>query len=419
MKHKILLMDLWTDANRGDLALQGGLIQMLRDKYPSSKLVGVFRFGLNEFDTARTEISTTCSMLNRFYGGLRRTHYAGSNALKFPLFVHKLISLYSFIELAFLLLFYRGGLKFLVPSTHRQVMDEIASADLVVWKGKNFRCYGGLSGLNRQATLLVAGVISRILNPRVYCVNASLWKMKSGIERWMVKTVLSLCKSVSLRDAGSMQAAATLSISNCFLAHDLSFYYLNVQSRESNLERRNNAIALTVTRWGTGNESSHYVDALIFTVRKLIEKGVSEIYIIPQVTRAAESNKYLVERFKRGVLAIDKNLVIHDIDLELTIPELLNLYARCKLLLGTRMHSCVFARFVNTPFVGIAYDDGPKWDILREFWPIDFIVPYNISHSELSEKALNVYSHGEALIVDSEKNFRQLPALSYENLRDI
>ncbi len=419
MKNKILLMDLWTDANRGDLALQGGLIHMLRDKYPMSELVGVFRFGLNEFETALPEISSTCSMLDRYYGGLRKTHYAGSNALKFRGAVHKIISLYSFIELTFLLLFYLAGLKLLIPSAHRQVMEEILSADLVVWKGKNFRCYGGLSGLNRQATLLAAGVVARILNPRVYCVNASIWNMKSGIERWMVKTVLSLCRSVSVRDIGSMEAASSLSIPNYFFAHDLSFYYLNALSRRCNAERHDNAIALTVTRWGSAQESDNYVEALISAAGALIEKGVSQIYIIPQVTRTAESSRSLIERFKTGVLEVDRNVVLHDLDRELTIPELLDLYGSCKLLLGTRMHSCVFARFVNTPFVGIAYDDGPKWDILREFWPVSFIVPYTVSRSELAEKALQVYADGETLIDFTEEKFRQLPALSYENLRDI
>jgi colanic acid/amylovoran biosynthesis protein len=419
MKKKILLMDLWTDANKGDLALQGGLISMLREKHPSSEIVGIFRFGLNEFDAALPEILSTCSMLDRYYGGLRKTQYAGINALKFRGILHKLISLYSFIELIFMLLFYHTWLKPLIPSTHRKVMDEISSADLVVWKGKNFRSYGGLSGLNRQATLLVAGVVARILNQRVYCVNASIWKMKSGIERWMVKTVLSYCRSVSVRDFGSMEVASSLSIPNYFFAHDLSFYYLNKLGKANNSKRQDNAIALTVTRWGSEQESNQYVDALIYATCALVRNGVRTIYIVPQVTRTAESSRPLIERFKTGVRGKYKNIVLHDIDKELAIPDLLSLYGSCKLLLGTRMHSCVFARFVDTPFVGIAYDDGPKWDILREFWPDGLVVPYTVSRAALAEKAMQVFANGDALIDKSDVKFKQLPALSFRNLRDI
>lgn len=416
---KILLIDLWTDANSGDLALQAGLIQMLRDKYPQAEIVGIFRFGWNEFEQAEPEIRTTRSLLDRSFGGLRRTYYSGANHSKFRGLLHKLVSLYSFLELACVLLLAKLGLNIMLSSPHQTVISEIGSADVVIWKGKNFRSYGGLSGINRQATLLVAGIVANLLNKNVFCVNASIWPMKSTIERWMVCTVLGMCKSVSVRDQGSLHTAGKLGLSNHFFAHDLSFYFLKSMQGMRFEERRESAVALTVTQWGSDCEIEQYIKSLTVTVSILVEAGMNEIYIVPQVTRAAESNRLLVARIKQVLAQLKRDCVIHDIVEEQSIPELLKLYARCRILIGTRMHSCVFARFVNTPFIGIAYDDGPKWDILREFWPREFIVPYAVEEHELAQKVLEVYQKGEDLIRYSEKLFSRLPASSFQNIRDI
>jgi colanic acid/amylovoran biosynthesis protein len=416
---KILLIDLWTDANSGDLALQAGLIRMLRDKHPKAEIVGIFRFGWNEFEQASPEIKTTRAFLDRSFGGLRRTYYAGANHSRFSGLLHKLISLYSFLELACVLLFVKLGLKVLLPHTHQTVCSEISSADVVVWKGKNFRSYGGLSGINRQTTLLVGGIVANMLNNNVYCLNASIWAMKNVVERWMVCTVLGMCKSVSVRDQGSLDTARSFGLSNYFFAHDLSFYFLHSIQGVRCEKRRNNAVALTITQWGSDQEIEQYFNSLIATVSILVGAGVNEIYIVPQVTRAAESNRLLVTRIKKKLAWLKQDITLHDIVEEQSIPQLLKLYSRCQLLIGTRMHSCVFARFVNTPFIGIAYDDGPKWDILREFWPKEFIVPYAVEEHELAKKALKVYQNGEDLIRQSEALFSELPASSIQNIRDI
>ncbi|RYG62335.1 MAG: polysaccharide pyruvyl transferase family protein [Alphaproteobacteria bacterium] len=416
---KIVLMDLWTDANKGDEALQGGLISMLRDKHRKAKLVGVFRFGLNEFEDAKPEIQKTLGLLDEAHGGLRKTLYAGSNALKLKGAVHLLFSLYSFAELLVLLAMYKLGLRALVPAKFRIVMDDIHTADAVVWKGKNFRSYGGLGGINRQATLLIAGVISRVLNPRVFCVNASIWNMNSGVERWMVKSVLNFCQSVCVRDAGSLVAAKALGIKNYFFAHDLSFYYLNILASKEKVKREKGAMALTITKWGSAKANEQYIKSVVAAVLALVDKGITDVYVVPQVIRVAEANDVLIERLNADIKASGKSCVVHNIEEELTIPQLMQYYARCSVLVGTRMHSCVFSRFVGTPFVGIAYDDGPKWDILREFWPKDLIVPYGVSEADLVEKSLRAYTNGPALIKASEAAFSELPAHSYKNVRDI
>ena len=198
-KKSIVLLDLWTDANRGDCALQLGLIGMVRERWPQARVFGVFRFGTNEMSTALAEAGITAAALDGHCGGLRRTYYSAANLNRHGPLAAKLVSLFSFIEAFFWLCLYKLRLPG-VPRAKKQVMDELAHADVVIWKGKNFRDYGGLGGINRQMTLLSAGMLGTSLNRNVHCVNASVWEMRYRVERWLVQRTIAKCRSLTVRE---------------------------------------------------------------------------------------------------------------------------------------------------------------------------------------------------------------------------
>jgi polysaccharide pyruvyl transferase WcaK-like protein len=56
--------------------------------------------------------------------------------------------------------------------------------------------------------------------------------------------------------------------------------------------------------------------------------------------------------------------------------ELLREYAALDMLVGTRMHSAIFAAAVNTPFVAIANDSGAKWNIIEDLGYTDYLINY-------------------------------------------
>ena len=422
---KIVLIDLWTDSNKGDCALQLGLIRMLRNKYPNAELVGIFRFGQNEFDLAFDEVGYTVSELDRYYGGLRDTQYAADHPTKYSGIAHKLISFWSFIKLACLMFVYMAGLKFLLPSRRREVLNEISQADVVVWKGKNFREYGGISGVNRQATLTVAGYIGRLLNENIHCVNASIWNMSNPFEKWIVRFILSKCKSVSVRERSSLaQATNSMKLSNVFMAHDLSFYYL-LECRKNKIPSPKAAnereyVALTITNWGGGEEVEHYTEALYQSIIHLsLEHSVRSFVIVPQVTRVVENSDVLVHSLIKRLKSTNRDLSISVIDKAMSIDELLVVYSNAKLLIGTRMHSCVFARSVQTPFIALAYDHGAKWDILKEIWPSKYVQEYTVNPEVLKELIDQLLMESDTIFSETDSKLPHIFAESFNNIKYI
>ena len=422
LNKSVVLLDLWTDSNRGDCALQIGLISMARARWPDKEIAGVFRFGTNEMASAVEEVSYTSAQLNRVHGGLRRTYYSARNFGRLGRRTAKLVSLYSFVELFALLLLYKVGLRLLVPKAKRDVMELISNAELVIWKGKNFRDYGGLAGINRQLTLLSAGVAASFLNANVHCVNASVWRMQSATERRLVRWAFSRCRSISVREPQSLAAIEHLQLPRIPVrfAQDLSFYCLRSRHGAVGAKRTAAAeihdVALTITQWGDSASQQTYLNTLRECVRSLIACGARRFVVVPQVTRAAEDSSRLVAALS-DFFGENTSASLTVLSGSPDIDALLNTYERTKLLVGTRMHSCVFALSVATPFVAIAYDAGPKWDILKEFWPDRFIFEYGSASHHVARAAVEAYQDGARTAVDAGSRFGALAEQSFDNVR--
>jgi polysaccharide pyruvyl transferase WcaK-like protein len=101
------------------------------------------------------------------------------------------------------------------------------------------------------------------------------------------------------------------------------------------------------------------------------------------------------------------------------ITTLLDVYERTRLLIGTRMHSCVFAMSVGTPFVAIAYDAGPKWDILKQFWPEEFVFDYSSSPASVAQAARRLYIDGPTIQSTAAARFHALAEQSFDNVRHL
>lgn len=416
---KIVLLDLWTDSNRGDNCLQSGLIGMTRQRWPGCEVTGVFRFGINEFAKAGAEISETVSQLDRAYGGLRKTYYSAPNHKRYTGITHQLVSLYSFFELFFVLLLSKLRLQFILPTGHQDVIRVVREADLVIWKGKNFRDYGGLPGINRQLTLLIAGIVGYQLNRNICCVNASVWNMRNFWERRLAGFVLAKCKVVTVRDKASEENLKFLCGEKLkiFFAQDLSFFDLDknynaVGKKRSDALRAQYDLAFTITEWGKPESQKIYIDTICMIARELKSLGVNRIAIVPQVTRSSESNAGVLQKITASVPDVNFEII----DGSPKIGQLLDIYERSEMVVGTRMHSCVFARSVGTPFVAIAYDAGPKWEILSEFWPKQFIFEYSSPSERVVAAAKELYQNRGFFLTGSQAAFQRLSAESYKNV---
>ena len=177
------------------------------------------------------------------------------------------------------------------------------------------------------------------------------------------------------------------------------------------LELREPLVAFTVTEWGTDAERANYARCIASAMAKASSLGISRVLVVPQVVRARESNSRTLAAIIEQAQKTAPGLMIEVMQQELTINELIATYRRCRLLVGSRMHSCVFARAAGTPFVAIAYDEGSKWSILSDFWPSHLIHGYSrLQEATLVRDVEDLLTAGAKTIQESEPRFVELIA---------
>jgi colanic acid/amylovoran biosynthesis protein len=402
---EIVVVDLWTDANRGDDALQVGLVEMVRRHHPTARVTGIFRFGTNELADAAPEITDTSAALDRVLGGLRRTHYSAAHADGTGGARHLATSLASFVEayacIAAFLVLRRGSRPLVGPARYR-TLDALRRADLVVWKGKNFRAYPGLTSVSRTLTLCGAGHMAGLLARDLVCVNASFWPIEGALPRWLYRRAFARVRAVTVRDRSSAGHATALLGDDARVqwCADLSFPLVAARAGASGAAAGRWDVALTVTGWGSEVDRRRYVDALVAAGRALVGLGARRFVVVPQVTRRAEDASELVDEVVRRIGA-EPGASVEVVEGAPSIDELLATYRGCRMLVGSRMHSCVFARAVGVPFVAVAYDEGPKWEILTELWPDDLVLGYGVAPDVLAAACARVWTSGDQLVEES------------------
>jgi polysaccharide pyruvyl transferase WcaK-like protein len=381
----IVVFDLWTDLNKGDNSLQVGLATMLRSRFPGATLVGIFRFGYNEFGFAASEISDTAKRFDSALGGIRPTRYSGKFKNQ-SLISKRIFSAYSFMALIFYWSCYRLGATRLMPRAVADVFAALSSANLIIWKGKNFRLPAGVGGIGRALTLGVGGALISQFGATKACVNASFWEVKNYFAKRILQACFERIELVTVRDRPSIEnASSIINHSRIRYCKDLSFYDLAQRSQTRRAGKRGGlsqySLALTVTSWGTEEQQRRYLQAMKELISDELRCSPGKIVLVPQVTRGAEDASKILEE----LINLENERIVY-IDSCLDIDQLLDIYQSCDCLVGTRMHSCVFAASVGTPFVAIAYDEGSKWDILSDLVDSEFIVPLsNITGAQLIE----------------------------------
>lgn len=97
-----------------------------------------------------------------------------------------------------------------------------------------------------------------------------------------------------------------------------------------------------------GESRRLYMAALAETAEHMIERHNAQVVVIPQTLEDLKAGRALYEQ-----IAHRDDVVLLEEDFS---PEQLQrLYARCRMLLGTRMHANILAMCVGTPVVAIAY----------------------------------------------------------------
>lgn len=322
--------------NKGDAGIVVSLIQLLRRLFPNCSLI------ISSQDWKRDA---------EFYG----TNYGCEVVpalIDFPAKGHSLL-----LRMAFLL-----KELLCVVLGNKCVTSSIKNSDIVLSCGGGF-----LYSYNRflpEAGFLIhciALFFATRNNKNVILCPQSFGPFRSSFARFLARFSIKKARKIFAREPISFDILKDMELNNIALAMDLGFYLKTGKEdkcwAEAQLkDTRGMKAAVTVRKWRLDeSKNPRFLNGVAAAIETLISHDFT-VYIVPQVigpiTEADDRDisHELLARF------IDNKGVRYQPDLEMATPtQIKAFYGMMDLVIGTRMHSTIFALSEGVPAISISY----------------------------------------------------------------
>ena len=357
---RIAITHMSSDTNKGDYAILSATVNGLREVAPSSQVVAVSaelpHAAVNRpVDTRLTRalgcdiVGTPVPSLREFDGGRLRW---GLTLLRAELFVWATRVLGDRAQVV-------------IPREDRAFFRTLADADLVIAKGGSYlHALGGIGETIYLWRMLYPLRIAHLYGRRTILFGVSFGERYSLLTKAMLRATLRSSSAVYTREQISCDFARTalgVSREKLQLVPDLAFLIRNeIRDRPTG---RPLAVGVTVRH----NRFSalppalalrQYMKAIVSVLRELLESHAdARIVFVPQVLEdiplADEIATQLGQPDRTEVIAAD-----------LTLEELLKVYTKLDVVIGTRLHSVIMAAVTGIPFVHIVVEPAKSYGTL-------------------------------------------------------
>ncbi len=345
---KILIVNIHSPKNLGDRAIIQGMTDLLRKKYPDAR----FYYMSNYFQELR-----------KIFSG---------NAIKNLIFIppdkNFLIRAVSPVvdlikALFFIILFYLK-LDFIFKSLNANNPVRILyESDLILSAGGNYLFSSNKSFFSRTMYVsLLHMVIAKMFKKPTILFPQSVGPFHRSHDRFIVSTLLKLIDYTLVRDKDSFALLTKENFpkDNLHLVPDIAFYNSIKRNNSSNGHQVKNVL-LTAVQWNWALSPDkkkngdllfkQYKNNLLEIIRYLNSKGIN-VNLFVQSGAEVESDLHILTELKKE--SSNRNVTLIDIS-DNSLNEVYNYYEKNDIIIGTRMHSCIFGIMIGLPTIGLAY----------------------------------------------------------------
>jgi colanic acid/amylovoran biosynthesis protein len=416
---RIAIIDAYHDSDRGGAGILSGLLEMLQtvaEELDQTLDIGiVYRFSQNDlrFATASRHTSRAYPKASIYSAPLSTTQRAPGIAGWSKLLVVLLVSL----------------LKLALPTLSRDpAVRVIAKADIVISKGGHFyRSYrkGSVQGALGAYLSFYTLLLALRLRKKVYVLAHSFGPFTSSGSRKVATAVLSRVHFLSTRESESRRILSEIGISTSSVEvlPDTAFALMPTDEatiacflEEKGLKKRQFAL-ITALHWSFPelelkeaeeaytrylDEMAHIADHLITS--HYVEKVVLAVHNDGQHAPSEDDSKPVTEIYDR-IQHKEAALVICD---DLSPAFQAGFYGQARVVVGTRMHSVIFALVGGAPAIAISYThktDG----IMRMVGLADYVLDIaSISWADALTKIGNLLANEKSVAESTTHRVSQL-----------
>ena len=277
-------------------------------------------------------------------------------------------------------------------------------ADVIISKGGHFLFdRKGIRGAVHLYKCLYPLKIAKKIKRDYYIFGQSMGPFynKSFFEKKkldMTLNILNSAKQISFRENVSLEKMVELGLKNENVRLASDYAFLVKKSTVSGFEM-NNFVAITLRQHEFISDKGEieYLNTIITICNTLNKRFGVNILVIPHVKgpNSFENDVIITKKFEKMVK--ECNFYYFDYNYY-SAPELIDIYSKAELLIGTRFHSVIFSLINSVPAFAISYS-GYKANIIAQFGMEKYMSDINLinkkNESFLSELLCELFSKRE------------------------
>lgn len=415
---KVVLANAYAEKTKGDLGIMCGTIEMLRQLYPDCEVVALRITGDH---LPQSNLAT----LQRLYGVRQVSSCLPTKLRRGPKSLEEADKrdLWGIVRQAAVLgedlwgllwatVFGSRVASYVVGSDLRQTIRAIADADLVVTKGGG---YLNSPNLYSDFQLLLPSTytwwLAKQLGVPLAIIGQSMWSIRGPMSHRIIRPLVDYSLVTTCREPESREhlLQAGYPAEKVRLAPCPSFAMGRAPEERGReivaAEGLGDAPLVGVSiRYvsfpGKGglDKLRRYLRAVAKTVQELHRRYGAIAVIVPQNIPPGllgEDDHMVDDVFLEE---LDDPAAVRIVLTDYTPHELVAFYSQFRILIGTRLHACVFALRGYTPVVAIAYAPHKTTGVMGMLGLRDYVVDVQtITAEELTAKAVEVWEKREEL----------------------
>ncbi len=342
MSHKILIINNYSSANRGDAAILDGLVSIISNSVARAEIV---------------VLSSSPLVLRKYH--IYKTFESLINSGKVKRHNFHLY-LFWMIYLVLWSLFYRIFKIQLPKFSKSKQIDLYKNSDLVISVG------GGYINDNYKPgviTRLFEFYFAKLLSRKVILWSHSIGPFNHSAYKFLARFFLSRVDLIATRDNRSIQELKQLDIQGPHILQtfDSAFALSNKINSDDKLQKfvpNRQFISISVRFWPFYENKEYvyrnYIKQMVHFCDWLIGEGFMLVFVSTTPKERHIDDVRVAEEIKAGIINKNKALIIREVGYN--NRDLIDFYRRAYINIGTRMHSTILAALAGTPSLAIAYE---------------------------------------------------------------
>ncbi len=394
----ILLTHGYSKDNRGDAAIVSAMVDKLRVLYPSAVLSLVT---LDRFQQG-AKFEGVDLLHAFFYSAI----YTSRSTLFRILRTIKMLATTLIWAALFRLL--GTEIDLLLNENELETIRAYKNAHTILAVGGGYLV--GKNTLHDTVTVIVqlhAIIVGVILKKPVVLFSQSIGPFGNWVQQVLSSFVLNMVSIIMPREPLSTANLRELKVVKPNIAETADVAFLFESSGQAEVKQilsklgvqdLTKLVAITVRNWLDIEKQESYEQAVAKFAQYLVTQGYTVLFV-PQVTSAFHNDDDTVVNDRIKVLLTSGQQSIYFLPNSFNFRQTKSVFEICKYVVGTRMHSVIFALTSRVPALAIAYERKTV-GIMSSFGLQEYIIPMEQVTAELLEQNfLKLNSHHAEYLV--------------------